>query len=89
MIEKPIYFSVLANDNANPKAPTFRKNNVVIKEDIIIKAGTYDFAFFGNALNKEGQPNPYFKIGNPWKPVDQKKPVISKDSFDDDLNTPF
>jgi hypothetical protein len=90
MIEKPIYFNVFVNDSTNPKAPTFKKNNVVIKEDIVIKAGTYDFAFFGNAINKEGQPNPHFKIANPWKPTDQKKPIDNKDnSYDDNLNTPF
>ena len=71
MLEKPIYFNVFANETSNPKAPTFKKNSVKIEQDIVIRKGTYDFAFFGNAINKEGKPNPYFKIDNPWKPKGQ------------------
>lgn len=90
MLEKPIYFNVFANDSTNPKAPTFKKNNVEVKEDIVIKKGTYDFAFFGNAINREGKPNPHFKIANPWKPDNQKKPIDNPgNNLDDNLDPPF
>jgi len=77
MLEKAIFFNMFQNETSNPKAPTFKKNGVKIEQDIVIKAGTYDFAFFGNAVNKEGKPNPYFKIDNPWQP---KKQVDNNDA---------
>jgi len=84
MLKKAIYFNVYKNESNNPNAPTFKASNVEVKETIVIPAGTYDFTFWGNSINKKsGKPNPHLKIDNPWKPEKQ----FDKGSTNDD--TPF
>tara|TARA_Y100001937_G_C6908584_1_gene236543 strand:+ start:70 stop:384 length:315 start_codon:yes stop_codon:yes gene_type:complete len=73
-LEKSIKFWVYQNDNQNPKAPTHSFNNFVIREDIVLKAGTeVDIKFWGNSKNQEGKNNPHLEISKPYKPKQQKQ----------------
>tara|TARA_R100000700_G_scaffold26386_2_gene33203 strand:+ start:732 stop:977 length:246 start_codon:yes stop_codon:yes gene_type:complete len=71
-IDKPIYFNVFRNETPSQKAPTHSWNKWKNDKDIILPAGEYDLAFFGNATRldpktKEMVDNPHFKISNPYK----------------------
>ena len=48
-IDKPIYFNVFRNETPSQKAPTHSWNKWKNDKDIILPAGEYDLAFFGNA----------------------------------------